>query len=105
MNPFAAGAALHQATSPGHIASAHRTGEDGARVRMNVSARQDKEKIEKAGKGEAVEERKQSTDFKEAAFCPSAVVQRAARQKMVGVRGVPEITGTFGKANSNFDPI
>ena len=24
---------------------------------------------------------------------------------MVGVRGVPGVTGTFGKANSHFDPI
>ena len=31
---------------------------------------------------EAGEERKQSTDFKEAACCPYAVVQRAARRKI-----------------------
>ena len=29
----------------------------------------------------------------------------AARRKMVGVRGVPGVTGTLGKANSHFDPI
>ena len=52
------------------------TGKYGARVRMNVTACQE----EKTGKRDA-EERKQSTDFKEAACCPSAVVQRAARRK------------------------
>ena len=39
-----------------------------------------------------------------AACCTSAVVQRAARQKMVCARGVPGVTGTLGKANSHFDP-
>ena len=46
---------------------------------MNVAAHHKKEKNEKTGKREAGEERKQSTDFKEAACCPSAVVQRVAR--------------------------
>ena len=38
------------------------------------------EKDEKTGKGKAGEERRQA-DFKDAACCPSAVVQGAARQK------------------------
>ena len=46
---------------------------------MNVAAHQEKEN-KKAGKREAGEERKQLIDFKETARCPSAVVQRAARQ-------------------------
>ena len=36
---------------------------------MNVAAHQDKEKNEKTGKGKAGEERRQATDFKEAACC------------------------------------
>ena len=44
------------------------------------------------------------TDFKEAVYYPSVVVQGAARQKMICVRGVPGITGTLGKANSHFEP-
>ena len=51
----------------------------------------------------AREERKQA-DFKEAACYPSAVVQRAARRKMLCVSGVPGVTGTLGKTNSNFNP-
>ena len=47
---------------------------------MNVVAHQEKEKNEKTGKRKEGEERKQA-DFKEAACYPSAVVQRAARQK------------------------
>ena len=35
---------------------------------------------------------------------PSAVVQGAARQKIVCVREVSGVTGTLGKANSHFDP-
>ena len=69
---------------------------------MNVAAHQKKEKNEKTGKKEA-EERKQATDFTETAYCPSAVIQRAARRKnglCTSVRG----TGTFEKANSHFDP-
>ena len=48
---------------------------------MNFAANQEKEKNEKTGKRETGEARKQSTDLKEAACCPSAVVQKAARQK------------------------
>ena len=47
---------------------------------MNVAAHQEKEKIEKTGKRKEGEERRQA-DFKETACFPSAVVQRAARQK------------------------
>ena len=47
---------------------------------MNVGANQKKEKT---GKRKAGEKRKQATDFKRAACCLSAVVQGAARQKMV----------------------
>ena len=49
------------------------------------------------------EERKQA-DFKENVCYPSAVVQRTARRKVVCVRGVPGVTGTLGKTNSNFNP-
>ena len=59
---------------------------------MNVADHQEEEKIEKTGKRKEEEERKQA-NFKEAACYPSAVVQRAARQKMVGVREVPGVTG------------
>ena len=59
---------------------------------------------ENTGKREAEEERKQSTDFREAKCCPSAVVQRAARKKKVCMRGVLRVTGTHGKDNSYFDP-
>ena len=50
---------------------------------MNVATHQKKEKNEetKTGKRKAGEERRQVTDFKEAACCPSAVVQEPARQK------------------------
>ena len=46
---------------------------------MNVTAHQEKEKNKetKTGKRRAGEKRKQATDFKEAVFCPSAVVQGA----------------------------
>ena len=53
---------------------------DGARVRMNVAAHQEKTENERTGKREAgKEEEKRSTDFREAGCCPSAVIQRAAR--------------------------
>ena len=69
---------------------------------MNVVAYQE-EKNEKTGKRKAGEERKRA-DFKETACYPSAVVQGAARRKMVCVRGVPGVTGTLEKTNSNFNP-
>ena len=62
---------------------------------MNVAAHQRKEKNEKMGKRETGKERKQATDFKEAACCPSAVVQGSARRK----------NGLFeGSALDNWDP-
>ena len=70
---------------------------------MNVAAHQEK-KNEKTGKIEAGEERRQETDFKETECCPSAVVQAAARGKLVCVGEVSGVTGTLGKANSHFDP-
>ena len=48
---------------------------------MSVAAHQEKQKNEKTGKTEAGEERRQATDCKEAACCPAAVVQGAARSK------------------------
>ena len=71
---------------------------------MNVFAHQEKEKNEKTSKGKAGEERRQATDFKEAACCLSAFVQGAALRKTVCVRRMPGVTGTLGKANSHFDP-
>ena len=55
---------------------------------MNVAAHQDKEKNEKTGKRKAGEERRQETDFKESACCPSAVVQGPHGKKMVYVARV-----------------
>ena len=52
---------------------------------MNVAAYQDKEKNEKTGKRWAGEERRQETDFKEAACFPSAVVQGQHGDEIVGV--------------------
>ena len=50
---------------------------------MNVAAHQKKEKNMETttGKRKAGKERRQATDFKEAACCFSAVVHRAAQQK------------------------
>ena len=47
---------------------------------MNVATHQEKDKNEKTVKRKAGVKRRQ-LNFKEAACCPSAVVQRAARQK------------------------
>ena len=60
MDPFGAGAALHGLDPPGHISSAHRARKDGARVGMNVTAHQEKEKNEetKTGKRRAGEKKK-----------------------------------------------
>ena len=60
---------------------------------MNVAAHQDKEKT---GKRKAGEERRQETDFKEAACCPFAAVQGQHGEKIVCVGGVPGVTGTSG---------
>ena len=58
---------------------------------MNVATHQEKEENENTGKRKAGEVRRQA-DFKETACYPSAVVQGAARRKMVCVRGVPGVT-------------
>ena len=72
---------------------------------MKVTAHQKKEKNKETKKGTKKdgETRRQSTDFRKAVCCPSAIVQRAARQKN-GSRGVSGVTGTLGKVNSYFDP-
>ena len=62
---------------------------------MNVTAHQEKEKNENTDKKKAGKERRRETDFKEAACCPSAVVQGAARRK----NGLCE-----GSAWDNWDP-
>ena len=49
----------------------------------------------------AGEERREA-NFKEAACCPSAIVQGVHGEKMVCVKGVPGVTGTLGKANGHF---
>ena len=100
MDPFEAGAALHQPVPSGHIFSAHWTGKDRARVRMNVGAYQEKEKNEKTGKRET-ERRKQSINFKKAACCPSVVVHGAIPQKNGLCKEVHKVTGTLRKANSH----
>ena len=56
----------------------------------------------RAREGQEKGKRKQATNFEGAVCCPSAVVQRAAKQKKS--RGEPGVTGTLGKANSHFDP-
>ena len=72
---------------------------------MNVATHQEKKKneVEKTGKRKAGEERRQATDFKEAACSPSTVRGQYS-EKMIRARGVPRVTGTLGKANSHFDP-
>ena len=67
---------------------------DKAKVKMNVAAYQEKEKT---GKKEAKEERKQSTDFKEAASCPSWSFRGRHSKKMVCVREVAVVTTTLGR--------
>ena len=58
---------------------------DGARVGMNVTAHQEKEKNEETRTGKRkAEERKQATNFRKAVCCPSAIVQGAAQQKNKG---------------------
>ena len=68
---------------------------------MNVVAYQEKEN-EKIGKRKT-EEKKRTTNFKETVCCLSAVKPRKVWQKN-GMRGVPRVTRTLGKTNSNFDP-
>ena len=70
---------------------------------MNVAAHQEKEKNEKTGKRKAGVERRQA-DLKRL----PAILLRSFRglhgEKMVCVRGVPGVSGIFGKVNSHFDP-
>ena len=56
--------------------------EDGTGVGMNVVVYLEKEKNEetKTGKRKAGEQGTQATDFKEAAGCPSAIVQKATKK-------------------------
>ena len=70
---------------------------------MHVAAHQEKEENEetKTGNRNAGEERNQAINDKDAAWCPSAGQHG---EKMVCARGVPKVAGTFGKANSHFDP-
>ena len=70
---------------------------------MNVAAHHEKEKNEKTGKRKAGEERRQA-DFKEAACCPSAVVQGAAQRKNGLCEKSARGNWDPGKANSHFDP-
>ena len=67
---------------------------------MNVAAHQEKD--EKTGKKRA-EERRQS-NFKELRATLLRSFRGLHSEKMVCVRGVPGVTGTLGKANSNFNP-
>ena len=64
---------------------------------MIIAAHQENEKT---GEREAREEKKQSTDFKEAACCPSVVVQSAARGKMVCLRQGCPTRGTRAKCGT-----
>ena len=94
----------------GQKISAHIAGKDGLRVKMSLVAHQEKEKNEetKTVKRKAGEEKRQTTDFKEATCCPSAVVQGAAREKMFCARRVPGVTGVHPGVHfsslSNYKP-
>ena len=71
---------------------------------MNIAAYQEKEKNEKTGKRKAGE-REDRPIIKR--LC--ATLLRSFRglhgEKMVCVKGVSGVTGTFGKVNSLFNPI
>ena len=102
MDPFGAGAALHRPTPPGDITSAHITGKDVNRVRINVAAHQEKKENEKTSgkrKEKAVDRFPRGCVL---AFCGRS--EGAARRKMVYIRAVPEVTETLENANGNFDP-
>ena len=90
MDPFGAGAALPQSIPPGHITSAHLTGKDKARIKINVAAHQEKEN-EKTGKREAEEEEKSIRPISE--MLRAAVMRSVGGQhgeKMIGERqGTP----------------
>ena len=60
MDSFGAGAALHGLAPPVHISSA---GKDGASVRINVTAHQEKEKNEEVKKGRREEKVKTGNRF------------------------------------------
>ena len=68
---------------------------------MNVATHQEKEKNEKTVKRKEKEDRPILKRLR-------ATLLRSFRvlhgEKMVCVRRVPGVTGTFGKANSHFDP-
>ena len=68
---------------------------------MNVAAHQDKEKNEKTGIRKAGEDRPILNKLR-------ATLLQSFRglhgKKMLCVRGVPGVTGTLGKTNSNFNP-
>ena len=66
---------MNRPIPPDHISSAHLAGKDGARVRMNIVAHQEKEKNEETKMG------REETDFKEAACCPSVVIRGAEQRK------------------------
>ena len=71
---------------------------------MDVAAHQEKKKNEKTGKRKEGVERKQA-DFKEVACYPSAVVQRAARQKNASCEGSARGNWDTWKANSYFGSL
>ena len=71
---------------------------------MNVTIHQVKKNIEETKTAvKKARERRQSTGFRKAVCCPSAIVHGEARRKnsSTGVPGVDEI---LGNANSHFDP-
>ena len=89
-----------QVTFPAHTEQ-EKTGQG---LGLNVAAHQ-KEKNQKTAKRKAGEERRQA-DFKKAACYPSAVVQGAARQKMVCVSNwdLREGHSHFGPAQTGWGP-
>ena len=81
-----------------------RSGQDGSRMRMNVVAHQEKEKNKKTARGRQ-EKRKDRPILKRL----RAILLRSFRglhgEKMICVRGVPEVTGILWKANSHSNLI
>ena len=70
---------------------------------MNVSAHQKKEN-NNMGKAQKKEEKeRQVTNFKATQCCHSAVAYRTGQRKNDWMWREPEVTGTFGKANSHFE--
>ena len=76
MDPFRASTTLKPLTLPGHISSTHCARKDESRVEMNVSVYQEKKKKEemKTSMNKVEEGKRQATNFREAAYCPSAIV-------------------------------